>query len=362
MTLRDITRLRLRKQLLTSHPFARPVEVVKWLGAVQAQDYAAACWALGLRLESASFADIERAFAAGELLRTHVLRPTWHFVTPEDIRWLLMLTAPRVQLRNASMYHKFELDETLRARSNDVLARALQGGRQLTRKELASILEEAGIATDDLRLTLLVMHAELDGIICSGGRRGKQFTYALLDERAPQARVLTRDEALAELALRYFTSHGPATSADFTWWSGLTVADARVALELLGSRLTREVLEGEHYWFVPPADRSDEQEAGAYLLPNYDEYTVGYSDRTILINSAHINRLDTRDGSVLGHVLLLEGRVVGTWKRTPMKDETLININPLKPLSEMESEAFAREVERYGRFFGQITRWSLSGA
>src|SRR5438046_754748 len=204
----DIAHQRLHNQHITRRTLETPQALVEWLGAVQAQDYAAAKWALGLRLQGVMDEDIEQAFTNGAILRTHVMRPTWHFVSPADIRWLLALTAPRVHAANAHYNRKLELDDAVFKCTHTVLANALQGGKQLTRDELASALQQAGIAMEgEQRVTYIIMRAELDGIICSGARRGKQFTYALLAERAPQARSLDRDEALAELTMRYFTSH-----------------------------------------------------------------------------------------------------------------------------------------------------------
>src|SRR5215471_4517627 len=194
----DIAHRRLHNQHLTHRTLETPQALVEWLGAVQAQDFAAAKWALGLRLRGVTDDSIEQAFTDGALLRTHVMRPTWHFVSPADIGWLLALTAPRVQQALAYSNRKLELDEVVLRHTNAVLANALQGGKQLTRDELTTVLQQAGVATaGELRVTHMLMRAELDGVICSGARRGKQFTYALLAERAPQARSLDRDKALA---------------------------------------------------------------------------------------------------------------------------------------------------------------------
>jgi len=350
MTSLDITRERLHNQFIISSTLEKPADVVTWMGAIQSQDYAAAKWALGLRLPGATDKDIEQAFTTGAILRTHIMRPTWHFVSPADIRWLLALTAPRVHAFNAYYYRKLEVDDETCARSNAVLTGALQGGKQLTRPELVSALQQAGIVADDtLRFTLLVMHAELDGIICSGARRGKQFTYALLDERVPQTGALDRDEALAECTRRYFTSHGPATAQDFAWWSGLSPADAKTGLEMLASQLLHEVLDGQNYWFSasrPPARASSQS---AYLLPNFDEYTVGYTDRSALLDESHLHKFD-RVGGVLNYVMVLDGQVVGTWKRTLKKDTVSITLNPFVSLNESETRAFAGAAVRYGAF------------
>jgi hypothetical protein len=276
LTSLNIPYQRLVNQRIARPTFKKPEEVVGWLGAVQAQDYAGAKWALGLRMQGAAECDIEQAFAKGDILRTHLLRPTWHFVTPADIRWLLELTAPRVHAANAYMYRKLELDGVVFKRSVAALSKALQGGEHLTRSELRDVLQKAGVATDgEFRMSYLMMHAELEGIVCSGPRRGKQFTYALLDERAPQANTLPHDEALAELARRYFTSRGPARLQDFAKWSGLTVADARSGLEAVKAQLQSDVVGDEAYWFLAAAPPAKDGSPTAHLLSVYDENDSG---------------------------------------------------------------------------------------
>jgi hypothetical protein len=246
----DIVQLRLHNLFISNPQLKDPVHALECLGAVQAQDFAGAKWALGLRIPGATDNQVERSFNEGAILRTHILRPTWHFVTQADIRWMLALTAPRVHSINGTMYRKLELDSTIFKRCNAVLVKTLGGEQHLTRAELRGVLQSAGIDTrDNYRMSYLVMQAELDGIICSGPRRGKQFTYALMDERAPQARVLERNEALVELARRYFLSRGPATVHDFAKWSGLTVADARLGLEAVQDQLLKEEIDGQIYWF-----------------------------------------------------------------------------------------------------------------
>lgn len=350
MTHLNIAYQRLHNQLITQQSFEKADDVVRWLGAVQAQDYAAAKWALGLRMQDSTDEIIERAFAEGTILRTHVMRPTWHFVTPADIRWLLALTAPRVIAASAYYYRALGLDDTVFSHSNAVLAKALQGGKQLTRAELVSVLRQAGIATDNLqRIGHIIMRAELDGIICSGARRGKQFTYALLEERVPQARILDRDEALAELARRYFTSHGPATLRDFVWWSGLTVADARTGLEMVTSQLMHEVIDGQTYWRSASMPAANDLSQTIYLLPNFDEYTVGYIDRSAIFDASDAGKFDTQ-GSVLNPTIVLNGLVVGTWKRTLKKDAVILTPSLFTSLNEAEMRALAESANRYGAF------------
>ncbi len=356
----DIVQQRLHNQHISRQTFVKPGDVVEWLGAVQAQDYAAAKWALGLRMQHATDDDIEQAFSSGALLRTHVMRPTWHFVSPADIRWLLALTAPRVKAASAYWYRRLELDEALFARSNAALVKALQGGQQLTRPELISVLQQAGIVTDgEQRLTYIIMRAELDGVICSGARQGKQFTYALLDERAPQARTLKRDEALAELSRRYFTSHGPATLQDFVWWSGLTMTDARTGLAMVKSQFAQEELEGQTYWFAPSTPCEKVPLPTACLLPNYDEYIVGYTDRSAIYDAIHNEKLDSRSNVLFNHTIVMNGRIVGTWKRILKKDTVVITPDFFVSPGEAEMRAFVAAAERYEAFLGKYTNVTL---
>lgn len=350
----DIAHLRLRNQRIAGAGLGTPAEVVAWLGAVQAQDYSGAKWALGQRMQAATDADLDRAFASGQILRTHLMRPTWHFVTPSDIRWLLALTAPRVHAANAYMYRKLEVDAEVAKRSNAALETALQGGQQLTRDELREVLRSAGFAVDDgVRMAYFLMQAELDALICSGPRRGKQFTYALLEERAPQAKLLDRDEALAELAGRYFASRGPATVHDFAKWSGLTIAEARQGLEAVKSRLQLEVVDGRAYWHAPSTSAVGVAETSptAYLLSIYDEYISGYKDRSA-IGTAEVGAELSSMGNDLSYLVVVDGQIVGTWKRTLGKDAVGVELNLLTPLSDAASEAVAVTARRYGQFHG----------
>lgn len=352
MTGNDLLRQRLASQRLSISGFTQPAEIVTWLGAIQAQDYAGAKWAVGQRGLGISDAALDRALAEGSILRTHVLRPTWHFVAPEDIRWLLALTAPRVRAASAYQLRALGLEEPLIKQSNDVLHEALSRGSHLTRNELATVLQRAGLATEGLRLVYLIMSAELDQVLCSGARRGKQFTYALLDLRAPQASVLARSEALARLARRYFTSHGPATLQDFVWWSGVTSADAKIGIELAGSTLTPEMLDGQTYRYSPTQPPPKKSSPDIHLLPNYDEYLVGYRDRSAVFDTAHAGKLDARQSVLAQHTIVIDGSVAGTWKRTIVKGSVLLELNPFRPLTPEETAALAAQCVRHAEFLG----------
>jgi hypothetical protein len=350
MTGQEIANLRLLNQRIALPSFTGPAEVVGWLGAVQAQDYFGAKWALGLRMRAAIDSEIEAAFNEGSILRTHVLRPTWHFVLPADIRWMLALTAPRVHALNAYMYRQQGLDKNLLKRSNDTLAKALEDGGQLTRDELREVLQNKGIAAEHgLRMSYLLMYAELEGMLCSGPRRGRQFTYALLAERAPQARMLEREESLAELARRFFHSRGPASVHDFAKWSGLTVADARKGLEAVKDGLEQELVDGQAYWFLRPRTPLNASSPRAYLLSVYDEYISGYKDRSA-IDANDLADLFIEMGNALQFIIVLDGQLVGTWKRTIRKDAVAIKTIPLKKLSEGEKQAITLAAGQYGTF------------
>jgi len=348
----DIALYRLHNQRLSQTDFTKPAEVVSWMGAVQSQDFAGAKWAIGLRTNGLSEADVERAFAEGSILRTHILRPTWHFVTPKDILWMLELTAPRVRAQLAYMDRQLELDKDIFKKSNRVLINALQGGKQLTRADLGAALQKEKINTDELRLGHLMMHAELDGVICSGARLGKQFTYALLEEHTTEQKNLQREEAVVELTRRYFKSHGPATLKDFVWWSGLSAADARMGLEEIQSEFQQEVIEKAAYWFAKPLSKEINASNKAYFLPNYDEYTVGYADRSAIFDRSHVNKLDARGSVLAQHIVLTAGQIVASWKRTIKKNGIEIAVNPFRELKKSEMKAIIQAAERYALFLG----------
>jgi hypothetical protein len=355
-TTADLVRRRLANQKLVTSTLRSPAEVVAWFGAMQAQEYAAARWALGLRAKGFTDTAVQEAFDAGAILRTHAMRPTWHFVAPADIRWLQALTAPRVHALNSYYAHKNGLDDKTLARSRVVIERTLAGGHQRTRTELGAALGKAGIPAAGQRLAYLMMNAELDQVICSGARRGRQFTYALLDERAPKAHRLPRDEALAELARRYFSSHGPATLRDYVWWSGLTMKDVRRGVEIVGRALVQESIGELTYWSAASAPASTRRIAGeggprslAYLLPIYDEYLIAYKDRSAVTDPASTRQsAATIDG--YAHWLIVDGRFSGTWRRAETQSGLEVSLTPHRSLSAADRKAIASAAQRFGAF------------
>ncbi len=351
MNASEILNVRLQNTGLSHSPFKSAADAVSHLGAVQAQDFAAAKWALGLRIKNSTDEDIEKAFNEGTILRTHVLRPTWHFVVPEDIRWMLELTAPRVKALLAHYNRKLELDDALFAKSNAAITKALQGHTYLTRQELKAIMTKIGIETNVQRLAHIVTWAELDGLICSGPRRGKQFTYALLEERVMKAKKLSREQALVKLARKYFTGHGPAQLKDFSWWSGLAVKDAKDALDLIKSELEQATFDGKTYWFPTSTNVTAPESASAFLLSIYDEYTIAYKDRSDISEARDIERMISM-GNALTAVIILNGKVAGTWNKSLKKSTVEIRLNPFRNLNKDEQEALETEVARYGKFVG----------
>ena len=345
---REIIRRRLASQFLTARGPGTARELVRVLGAVQAQDYAGAKWAIGLRTGVETDAEIERQLDEGSVLRTHVLRPTWHFVAPEDIRWMLALTAPRVKQAMAGHGRNLAIDARTIRRSHDAIAAALAGGKHLTRLELADALRQARVKdASGQRLAHLVMEAELDGLIVSGARRGKQITYALLDERVPPVAARDRDESLHALSRTYFTTRGPATIRDFSWWSGLSMADARRGLEMVRGELEPH---GEDAWFDPRVE--PKAPASALLLPNYDEYFIGYKDRSAIGRRINHTKPVTGGAANITHVAFIDGELVGGWKRLTDKTGVVVAMQLWSKLTPSESGKMDRVAKAFAKFLG----------
>ena len=347
----ELIALRLRAHRLIGEPSGSAVELVQHLLAVQAQDYPAARWAIGQRVAGATESVIDALLNAGQLLRTHVLRPTWHIVVPQDLRWLLALTGERVARSTAGRYGRLGLDSATVLAAKRVFASSLEGGRDRTRPELGEALQRAGIAPDGQRLPHLLMAAELDGLVISGPLRGRQHTYALLDERVPHTPEKDRDEALGELVRRYLAGHGPARLRDISWWSGLTLGDIKVGIRIAADAVDRMMIDGEELWVVAGAEPARRPRLAAHLLPNFDEYTVAYTDRRELIDPSHpVDASLFSFGSILANVVTIDGRVRGTWRRSAGPRRPAIEVEPSGRLTAAEHEAVARQVRRLQEF------------
>lgn len=352
MTLLNIAHQRLYNQHIASPMFERPGDVVGWLGAVQAQDYLGSLWAIGLRMQNATEEGVEQALANKAVIRTWPMRGTLHIVAAADVRWMLELLTPRVIAGSARrLQQQFDLDEAVLARSRQVFLRALQGGQPLSRNAMYQALEAAHISAARGRGLQILWRLAQEGLVCFGAREGKQHTFVLLEEWAPNAKSMERDEALAELARRYFTSHGPATVQDFTWWSGLAATDALAGLEMVKPHLTQEVIASQTYWLSASMPTAQAASPTACLLPAYDEYTVAYKDRSAVLDPVYAKRADSGT-DILHPTIILDGQVVGTWKRTLTKGSVVITPNPFNRLKKAEQRAFAAGARRYGAFLG----------
>jgi hypothetical protein len=355
MTPAEILRLRMENQGLARASFRNPEDVVAWFGAVQAQDYLGSLWAIGLRMRRATEARVEAAEARRAIIRSWPMRGTLHFVTAADAKWMIKLLAPRVMARNAArLKREVDVDASVIARCREVIARALEGGQRLERGAIYEILEARRIRTENSRGLHILLWLALEGTICMAGRLGKQHTFALLDEWIPGFRQLEREEALAALAHRYFTSHGPATLRDFMWWAGITAQDAETAVDGAQRQLIRAVVEGRAYWMAAPragVRRPRPQapsDVSVRLLPAFDEYTVAYQDRSMLVATGR-KRTHTVMG-LLSPVVVVDSRVVGSWKRTLARSAVRIETKLHRGLTRAEKDAMHAEVDRFGKF------------
>lgn len=345
------------QQIVRPHPsklpLTQPADMVAHLVAMQAQEFAMAKWAIGLRLPTVKETDVDGAFNSGQILRTHLLRPTWHFVTPSDIGWLLLLTAPRVKQMNAFMERQCGLNAALFSKTNDLIANALAANNHLTRDELAAVLNRVNIEASGFRLNYIMMRAELDEISCSGPRRGNQFTYALLDERAPNRKKLDRPEALAELTKRYITSRGPATIRDFSTWSGLTVKEATEGIEMNKPGIEPEIINGQTYYVSAGQSAPTGDVQSTFLMPDYDEYGMVYKNRDA------IGHAELSGSLTYNRLIIVDGAIAGSWKRTINGSKVRVELSMNRPLTEQQRERVAEAAEQYGQFIGKTVEIML---
>lgn len=346
MTTKDIVRLRLANQQIAGQVFTQPAELVSWMGCVQAQDYAGAKWAIGNRIKKITDAAIEQHFNEGNVLRTHVLRPTWHFVSPKDIHWMLHLTASKIRSFSKGYNKQLGIDPGILKRSKTIITRALEKNKKMTREALDLLLNKEKINTGNGRIGAILMDAELDALICNAGRDGKQFTYILLDEPSKKEKSFTRDEAIATLASRYFRSRGPATMEDFAWWSGLSITESRKGIEMNKRQLDFTNINGNTYWFSVEQPASKLKNNAVFLLPAFDEYAVAYKDRTAILYP----KFFTTAGSGLKPIIIRNGRISGTWSRTEKKDTIQIEAAVFENSDKSTFKKIAAALKKYGEF------------
>ena len=352
MTISDIPGKRLTSQHISSKKYKTVKELINYMGAIQAQDYLMSKWAIGVRLKNSSEKIINDAIDKGEILRTHLLRPTWHFVSSENIYWLLELTASRIKNSMSSRNRELDLTREVFKKSNRIIRDVLKGNNHLTREELIVILNKAKIKTDKNRASHLFAEAELSGIICGGKTRGNKHTYALLEERVSKSEALDREESLSKLARIYFQSRGPATIKDFSWWSGLNLTESGIALELIKSELNSFEINSRTYWFSDRVKENKNQQNKIYLLPAFDEYLISYADRSaVLISEEHKSIVSTN--GMFRAIIVYDGKIIGTWKRTIKKDKVSVQSEYFKKQSKKINQMITKEVENFGRFLGK---------
>lgn len=351
MTPTEISILRLQNQKILQPEFRKAEEIVSWMGAMQAQDFPMAQWAVGTRLLNPVAGEFENAFNNAAILRTHLMRPTWHFVAARDIYWLLELTAPRIRVSLRFREKHLGITENLIHKVNRMLLKEIGKSGALTREELGTLFENAGIRTDENRLSHLLIRAELDGLVCSGAMKNGKQTYALLHERVPEAGKLSREESLTELAKRYFTSHGPATLKDFAWWSGLSLADIRKAVESCRGYLETETVGEKTYWFKGSDAGLLSVKNSVFLLPAYDEFLISYADRSPSLSLTDNPRTVSING-IFRPVIVVNGNVAGLWRRLKEKNKVVIELSFFRPCTKTIGRLAGEAAERYGKFLG----------
>lgn len=346
MNKEEIPLIRLANQQLLGTAITSPAKMVAHFGAIQAQDFHMSKWALGIRLGSSEEA-IGQAIDNGEIIRTHLMRPTWHLVAAEDVRWLLQLTGSQVKRQFMSMARKMGYDEKTFKGFNKTIEKALSKQPNLTREELMVALKIESTGPNDFSPALIMMNAEQDGIVCNGKMRGKQFTYALLNEKVAPAAPLSTEEALAKLAVKYFTSHGPATQEDFSWWSGLGVVRSKLAIESISKTLRSAIIEEQKYYYFDP--EAQVSKPTTHLLPAFDEMLISYKDRTASIEQEHQPKAFTING-IFKPVIAVTGKIAGTWKRTQTKGTMQIDANLFENVKTAGRAELMKAANRYGAY------------
>ena len=344
---------RLVHQQVAAPTAADPAEVVRRLCAVQAQDYLSALWAVGLRTLGASEQSIEQALAEGRIVRTWPMRGTIHFVASGDVRWMLNLLAPRVVQRSQGRLRQLNLDTATLVASENIIGRALEGGKHLTRPALYAALEAGGIASaQGARGLHILQQLAHERLICFGARDGKQPTFTLLDEWVAPMAALPHDAALATLALRYFTGHGPATVQDFAWWSGLTLGEAKAGVGAVAGQLATATFDQQSYYFAEPATLTSDTENRAFLLPPFDEFLIAYRDRRASLDPLHNDLVVPGSNGMFNPIIVHNGGVIGTWKRLLKPKRAVLSFSMFAPYADFPTEQFAAAIEQYGRFLG----------
>lgn len=358
MTRAAIIQQRLQQQFISHYTHATPEALVSHMGAIQAQDFAGAKWSVALRIPGCTEADVDQAIAARKIIRTWPMRGTLHFVAAADIRWMLDLMAAKIITASAGRRRQLELDEQTLIQSGKLIEKALRDDRQLTRSELYELLEQHKISTGGQRGIHILSYLAHKGLICFATHTGKQPGFALLDEWAPSAQKPDRTTSLATIALRYFNSHGPATLRDFAWWTGLTLTDARNGLAMVAGQLQKMTLDGTDYYAAAGLD-GDASPKSVYLLPGFDEYMLGYTDRSLILDKIHAPKIVPGNNGMFMPTIIVKGKVAGLWKRTIGRKEVSIDLMPFEPLNATTHKLAMAAAHNYGRYLGLPVKTAL---
>lgn len=353
MTLNDVANIRSFNQQVAFSRFTSARELVRWMGAMQAQDFRMAKWAIGLRTTGSTEQLINKAIDSGEIIRTHLLRPTWHLVPSEDVYWMLELTAPQIRTILRTRHNQLGFNDPIIEKCYGVIKEALKGRHYLSREELAGHLNKIGITNENNRLAHVLLLAEISGLICSGTTQGDQQTYALLEERVKKPEGISKEKALEKLALRYFLSRGPATLLDFKWWSGLTIKDARNALESVKSSLEQAVIGPDIYWMSKDVSSFNGQSSSSlFLLPAYDEFLISYNDRSASLPDIQ-NKKTISDNGIFRPLIVSDGQVIGIWKRTTKKEIKLIECELFQTANKAIKKNIETVAEKFSLFLNK---------
>ena len=349
MTHQEISHYRLVSQKLYKTSQASPQEIVHHLGAMQAQDYAMAKWAIGSRCE-ASEKEIEEAIDAAKIIRTHILRPTWHFVSADDIYWMLDISGPQVQKMTISAAKKYGFDVKKLDQTNSKIEKLLSGNNHLTRDEIMTELGIRKSSSQDFLSAAIMMHAELEGLVCNGKMKGKQITYALLEDRVEKPKdKLTKEEGLAKLANRYFESHGPATLLDFSWWSGFSPTICKQAINAIELQMSSVDIDNQRYWFKKNLLNEDDFRESVHFLPAFDEILISYKTREASILLEHQSKAFTNNG-IFKPIILKNGKVIGTWKRIIKKDHAKIETDFFNETEMSKKEILFKGIQSFEKY------------
>ena len=348
--MKNLSKLRLVAQRLVGSTFTTPLEVARWMLAVQAQDLPAAKWALGIRAPGTKLADVDAALTAGTIVRSWPMRGTLHLTPAEDLKWMLALATPRVLAGAKARQQALKLDDKTFGKARDVAHKVLAGRKQLTRGALLEAFNAAKLNAEPHRGYHILWYLAQTGSICLGPAEGKDQSYVLCDEWIAAPRELLREESLGELARRYFLSHGPATVKDLARWAKLTMPDARVALELAKPALAHH----DGYYFD---ERTVVPETSTVLaLPAFDELILGYEDRTCSLPAEFADRVVPGGNGVFLSTIAVNGEIVGTWARTQKAKEVVVEARPFKKLTAVAAKGFERAVATYSAFLGKPVR------